>query len=279
MTSLIKAIPKNYLSFIAGKVVSARLPFGLSRLLLYWFIDRYRVNIYEMQGHLSDYATLSEFFVRRLKKEVRPIGQGVVSPVDGKIVQCGKIENDRLLQVKGKYYYLDGLLRDQALAKQFENGFYLTLYLSPRDYHRIHAPCSGVVTDSYLIEGNLWPVNGWSTENVDNLFSTNERVTTLMQTPGGNVAVVKVGATNVGSISVSYDTFRSNDKPAVFAERSAVRHRSYSPAIEIAVGDEVGVFNLGSTVILLFEKDAFKPSQKCVVGQDLLMGETIGEFL
>lgn len=271
MYSLLYILPKNYLSAVVGYISRKRLPRFFHSILLQWYIKRYHVNLNEMEFSIESYLTLESFFTRRLKLTSRPIGGGIVSPVDGKLVMHGPIDGTRLIQAKGMYYSVEELIQHAGFSASFENGYFLTIYLAPGDYHRIHSPMDGEITAGIWIPGALWPVNDWSVQRIQNLFPKNERVITIIQTPKGKVAVVKVGATNVGQISVSYETERTNKCWPPKPRRTVVREYQNIP---IKAGEELGVFHLGSTVVLLFEKGAFSPAETLSPGK-LLLGQAI----
>lgn len=248
MYRYLRYVPKNHLSRFIGRLVHARLPRPIARRLVKTFADAYEIDVDSAGSPLDDYPSIGHFFTRDLREGLRPIESDLVSPVDGTLRDFGSIADGRLEQIKGKTYSLASFLRDETLARRFENGAFFNLYLSPQDYHHVHSPVSGGITKSVHIPGKLWPVNDWSLANVDDLFSINERVITYIDCDYGLVAAVMIGATNVGKISVVYDTFISN---AVGVDRTAVRE--YKPAIAIGAGDRLGTFHMGSSVVLLFE--------------------------
>lgn len=263
LLNLLRILPKNHLSFVLGKLVHLPLGSRLSRFLLERFVKHYCIDIEEVDGDLEDFCCVGDFFTRDLKPEARPIEEGIVSPVDGEVIEYGTIDNDLLLQAKGKTYTVLDLLQAPELAEQFLNGFFITLYLAPRDYHHIHSPVSGAITSSYHIEGTLWPVNHNSAQKIDGLFTINERVVTVINEGSVNVAVVKVGATNVGSISVIYDDFVTNSCPKFFKKDTEVHVRHYDSPKTVMKGDRLGTFHLGSTVVVLFPPKFFDPGPKC----------------
>lgn len=276
MWSLLYLLPKNHVSRLIGWLVSHELPFGLSRTLLRYFVRTFPVDLEEAAEELDRYRTLGEFFVRDLRPGVRPVGEGVVSPVDGTITEFGPCSGETLLQVKGRNYSLRKLLRDDELTARFRGGFYITIYLAPHDYHQIHAPVTGAVSRMVYIPGALWPVNSWSINNIDELFTVNERIITVLDAPAGGVAVVKVGATNVGCISLVYDNLRSNCRMAGGGADRVVQ-RSYEGLI-LEKGAKLAAFNLGSTVLLLFEPGKFVPGPGCVRGP-VRLGTSLGRLV
>jgi phosphatidylserine decarboxylase len=244
----LRYVPKNRLSRLVGRLVHAPLPQPIARRLVRWFAGTYEIDVAAARKPLEDYPSIGHFFVRDLREGLRPIEGDFVSPVDGVLRNFGPISDGRLEQIKGKSYTLLRFLGDQDSARRYENGAFFNLYLSPQDYHHVHSPVGGTITRSVHIPGKLWPVNDWSLANVDELFSINERVVTYVDCAFGLVAVVMIGATNVGKISVVYDSFISN----AFGTTSPAT-RSYHPAIPIAAGERLGTFHMGSSVVVLVE--------------------------
>ena len=265
MFELLYLVPKNHLSYIVGKLAYIKAPRFITTCLIRWFANRYGANLLEAEKAVAEYPSLGDFFVRDLKDGLRPIAEGVVSPVDAIIAEFGKIDGKRLLQVKGKYYNLEDLLRDRELAESFRDGFFITFYLAPGDYHHIHSPVDGEIVSSIHIEGKLWPVNHWSVKNIKGVFAVNERIISVIDSMDyGKVAVVKVGATNVGSIALSYDDVIANHQLGVF-RRKAVYKRDYPLAHSVMRGERIGTFQMGSTVVLLFEAGNFSPGARCIL--------------
>jgi phosphatidylserine decarboxylase len=244
----LRYVPKNHLSRFMGRLVHARLPKPVARRLVRWFASTYQIDVDAAGQELHHYPSIGHFFTRDLREGLRPIEGEFVSPVDGVLRNYGAVSGGRLEQIKGKTYTVARFLGDPELARRYENGAFFNLYLSPQDYHHVHAPVSGKVVRSVHIPGRLWPVNDWSLANVDELFSINERVVTYIDSPLGLVAAVMIGATNVGKISVVYDTFISN---AAGTTKTVVRE--YEPGIDIAAGARLGTFHMGSSVVMLLE--------------------------
>ncbi|MGI6125578.1 MAG: archaetidylserine decarboxylase [Planifilum sp.] len=270
LLSLFYLLPKHALSKAVGRW--ARSP--ISRYAIPLFIRRFRVNLEEAEKPWRDYPNLLEFFVRRLKPDARPVDPSpdtVVSPVDGVITQLGEITEGTLIQSKGVTYRLVDLLGgDREQADRYDGGKFLTIYLSPRDYHRIHTPVDGEVTHVSYIPGQLFPVNAFGLRAIRRLFVRNERLITFLRTALGTIAVVKVGATNVGSIRLNFD-------PQVFT-RSADRRckcKAYEPPLPLSKGEEMGRFEFGSTVILLFEPGRVEWISDWAPGTALKMGQPI----
>lgn len=270
--ALLKFLPKRTMSRAFGNLTRAKLPASAHRAAIRSFANRYRVDVAEAEKPLDEYRTFGEFFTRRLKPGTRPIAPGddvPVSPVDGTVSQAGVGEAGLLVQAKGRTYTLAALLDDEEEAKRFAGGIYLTLYLSPRDYHRIHAPLGGRILGWGHVPGQLWPVNRPSVAGVPDLFAVNERLITYLETPLGHVALVAVGATMVGRIRASYDDIVTQ------IGRTGRRVR-YDHPREVGKGDELGMFEMGSTVILLFEPHRVALDGRLAPEVSVRVGEPIG---
>jgi len=270
--AILRLLPKNAISRLVGRIT--RLEGGRSahQLAIRTFCERYGVAVEEAELPISEYPTFASFFTRRLRPGARPIAPGedvVVSPVDAAVSHAGIAASGHLVQAKGKEYTLDKLLADPLEAARLAGGAYVTLYLSPRDYHRIHAPLGGSIVGYAHVPGTLWPVNRPAVKNVPELFARNERLITYLDSPLGRVAIVAVGATCVGRIRALYDDLVTNEK------RSARSHR-YETPIPVAKGDEIAVFEMGSTVILLFEPGRVRLDPRLAPGAPVRMGERIG---
>jgi phosphatidylserine decarboxylase len=220
------------------------------------------------------YRTFNEFFTRALRPDVRPIAAApdrIACPVDGRVSECGAIEGDSLLQAKGRRYTLPELLAHQPWAQRFTGGAFATVYLAPFNYHRIHMPLDGRLLDTVYVPGRLFSVNDATARLVPRLFARNERVLTLFESDHGAFAVVLVGALNVGSIATVWG---GDITPA--ARRIVARIPS--PDISLAKGAELGRFNMGSTVILLFEaRRAVWDSTLCA-GSVVRLGQSLGRL-
>jgi len=242
-------LPKNLLSRAVGQIVAVDQPTVFARRLRDWFIARYKIDMSEAELDLEHYPSVSKLFVRKLKPGLRPIGGGVVHPCDGVLTQAEVIEGDHILQAKGMPYAISDFLKisHEDALKTFSGGMALTYYLCPTDYHRVHSPIDAEIEAVEHIPGALWPVNAWCVKHVANLFAVNERVIFWLRTPLGPVAVVMVGATNVGKITVSFTDQIVTNVPS--AER---QKRMFSPTVAVKKGGEIGVFNMGSTVIVIY---------------------------
>jgi phosphatidylserine decarboxylase len=237
------------------------------------------MDLTEARDPLAAYGSLDALFVRHLRPGVRswPADRAVVgSPVDGVVGSYGRIESGSLLQAKGRHYTVGELLSDGALASIFEAGSYATLYLAPRHYHRIHAPIGGPIRLARHIPGRLLPVNRPAVSRIDRLFPRNERLVTVIDTAGagadgvpGAVAVVAVGAFNVGRITADFDDSLVTNRKGAPAET-----RRYDPPLEVERGDGLMAFHLGSTVVLLFERPVvFAPD--LASGREVRLGDAL----
>lgn len=267
---LLRWLPKKWMSRLVGRLAQLRAPFAVR-----WFAEHYQLNMAEAEFGLEAYPSLLALFTRRLKENARPLDpdpKALLSPADGKYLIAQRITENQLIQAKGKTYTVRGLIGDAAQAERYLSGSMITIYLSPQDYHRVHAPISGEILGYTQIPGGLFPVNQAAVDEVDRLFATNERMVTRIRSETlGEVAVVMVGATNVGRIRAYYD-----DLPPTNDGLEAHRRGDYDPPRPIERGDPLGVFELGSTVILLTERPiAFLPMQP---GDVLRMGRSLGAF-
>jgi len=267
-------LPKQALTRFAGLVASAHGG-AITTRLIRWFVGRYKVNMAEAADpDIRNYSSFNEFFTRPLKVDARPLAKAdLVCPVDGSISQFGPIRRDQIFQAKGHHYSTTALLGgDAALAARFEDGFFATLYLSPRDYHRIHMPCAGRVTRMVYVPGALFSVNTTTARGVPGLFARNERVVCLFESARGPFVLVLVGATIVGSMATVWHG-------VVNPPRSGrVREWDYrDKPVELEQGQEMGRFLLGSTVVLLFPKGSTRFNPSWAAQRAVRLGEAMGE--
>ncbi len=274
MIEILRILPKNYLSFIIGKLADLNLPVFILKPIKSWFTNRYGVNLEEAEHSFDYYKSLSKFFVRNLKPGVRPIIGNVVSPVDGRTRSFGDIKDETIHDVKGQSYTLSELFKGSLSFDRFKNGIFFNFYLAPGDYHHIHAPVSGQVKAVSYIPGKLWPVNDWSLINIPKLFSQNERIVTLIESNVGMVAVVMVGATNVGKITLEFDPSIIGNRISL-SQKKEIYEKEYEQGISLAAGDRIGTFHLGSSVILLFENKKLSSEIQIKVGQKIKFGEAL----
>lgn len=266
MLFLLRILPRNLLSRFTGRLMHLSLPGKLRIKSLQWFVNRYKINMQEAELPLESYPHIGALFTRRLKPGVRPIEGLMVHPADAQITEQGEIKDGKLLQVKGLSYSAAELIADAEKARFLEGGYYLTYYLCPTDYHRVHSPVSGEITEAVHIPGTLWPVNKSSVQKIKNLFLVNERLVVEIKQGAQSVFVVLVGATNVGKMTASFDPSIVTNQPL------SQSRRSYDPSVKIQVGEELGIFHMGSTVVVLYppQKVSHPPKSGAVK-----LGETL----
>lgn len=267
----------------------SRLMHGLTRLrrlpfrdaLARNFIRIYNINMAETQEtdytNRTVYPTLNSLFTRALRSDARSIASApgqICSPVDGTVSQLGKIEGERIFQAKGYDYSLQELLGGSPeLAAQFQGGQFATLYLSPRDYHRIHMPLSGTLTQTIHVPGRLFSVSPTCISVIPRLFARNERVIALFDTEAGPMAMILVGAIFVGSIETVWAGEITPPAGKVITEAD---HRNDTPPVTLQIGEEMGRFNMGSTVILLFPENTMEWDRALVAGEAVRLGQLAG---
>lgn len=265
-------LPKKALTELAGRFAAARLG-GVTQAAIRRFVARYGVDMAEAaQPDIASYASFNDFFTRALRPGARPLAEAdYVCPVDGAISQFGAIEKGQIFQAKGHQYSATALLAgDAALAAEFEHGQFATLYLSPRDYHRIHMPCAGRLRSMVYVPGDLFSVNPATARGVPGLFARNERVVCLFDTARGPFVLVLVGATIVGSMAT---VWHGVVNPPRLGE---IRRWEYSgQEVALNQGDEMGRFLLGSTVVMLWPQDTLGFNRDWSPGKAIRMGEAM----
>ena len=270
-------LPTHALSRLMHALTRSGNPI-MRRWFMRWFVRQYRVDMsLAQQPELDGYPDFNAFFTRALRPEARPIVEGertIACPVDGTVSQAGAIDHDRIFQAKGQDYSLLQLLGgDREWAARFTDGSFATLYLSPRDYHRIHMPMAARLRAMTHVPGRLFSVNAATTRVIPGLFARNERVVTYFDTEAGPMAMVLVGAIFVASIET---VWAGEITPPAGRE---VRHWDYagSEAREFAKGEEMGRFNMGSTVIVLFGRDAVEWADAIRAGATVRMGQHLAD--
>ncbi len=274
LIAILSALPKHALSHGAGWLATRTIPLGWRGFVHRGYSRVFGAELTEVALPLEDYATLNAFFTRRLRPGLRPVApEAIVSPVDATVGAYGDVESDILVQAKGRDYSLAALLAEPELAASFHGGTYLTLYLSPKDYHRIHVPLPGQVTAATYVPGELWPVNVAAVTHVADLFSVNERIVVqITGARGGHLAVVPVGATLVGMTRLAFD-----DDLHTNARRGEVQRRRYDPPVAVEAGDPLGHFEFGSTVVLVCSREAGTLTPRRP-GDTVRMGELLGHL-
>jgi len=270
-------LPKYWLTAIVYRVARIRHT-GFKNFIITRFVKLYKVDTADILLSLpNDFANFNEFFIRELHADARPIdadAQAIVSPVDGTVSQAGELREQAILQAKGIEYSLDELLATNlAEARAFADGHFATIYLAPYNYHRVHAPIAGELVSASYVPGDLFSVNAATAANIPGLFRRNERLILNFDTSIGAVAVIFVGALNVGSISTPWS---GEIRP---------RHSGVVESIDLGAepitvnkGELLGWFNMGSTVILLLPKGVSSWNEDLSAGKTLRMGEAIGDL-
>jgi phosphatidylserine decarboxylase len=274
-----RMVPKRVLSGAIGWASRLGIPAALRSRFLTRFARFYGIDTSEAEKTLAEYTGVADFFTRRLRPGARPVDRlthAVVSPADGTVIESGIATEGHLIQAKGVFFELDELLMDAGAAKRLDGGAYLITYLSPRDYHRVHAPLTGAVIGWHHVPGTLFPVGAKSVVREPGLFVSNERLVTLIDGDAGLCAVVMVAAVGVGHITAAYDSDVATHSRQF--KRAGIRHMHYETPRPIVKGDELGTFHLGSTTIVIFESGRVG-LQSFVVGAGTKMGETIGRVL
>ncbi len=280
-------LPRNALSRAVGRLSDTWLPRSLRPTAYQIFADLSGAKLEEAELPLEEYPSVNAFFTRRLRPGLRPIDdtpRGLVSPADGVVSAMGRIEDGKMMQIKGRMYEARELLGGHHDALPFEDGHYITIYLSPTDYPRVHHPVTGQVRGFTYNPGHLWPVNAAAVHNVDRLFCVNERVCVYVDgfddgESGGEglhgyngvpVASVMVGATCVGRMSLSFDPLVTNTTPGAIRQNVL-----YADGKPVRGGDEMGMFNLGSTVVLLIGAKELEWAEGIYSGQKVQMGQAL----
>lgn len=252
LRSMTELTSRKFVSRLTGRLAKS----SISRRWIPRFAALYRIPVEEAEKAIGEYASLNDFFTRRLKPGSRPVDatpDALVSPVDALITACGVIKDGMLLQIKGQDYTLEELLNGSPRIAQYRDGFFWVLYLSPTDYHRIHSPSSGTVVESEHIPGRVYPVNEFGLTSMRRVLSRNERLVTYIRHEDGEIAVVKVGALNVSSIQYVEPMPKKLER-----------------------GQELAYFEFGSTVVLLTENGTFRPRSDLKTGDKVKMGEKLG---
>jgi phosphatidylserine decarboxylase len=270
--ALQRLTPQHQLSRLVSKLAESTHP-RTKNLLIRQFIKTYNVNMEEAAcSSENDYASFNDFFTRSLKPQSRPIDNtpgSIVSPADGTISQLGGIAQGRIFQAKGKHFSVDALLGEHSpRSAQFLNGKFATIYLSPRDYHRVHMPVTGTLEYCRYIPGKLFSVNAMTTGHIDGLFARNERLVSFFNTDIGCCAVVMVGAMLVAGIEAVWGNYPPG---------TLTTEQFSDSQFALVKGTEMGRFKFGSTVILLFEENSVAWDADCIPGTTVMMGKKMGQ--
>ncbi len=266
-------LPKKALTALAGKFAGARLG-ATTTAFIRWFVKRYNVNMAEAANpDVASYATFNDFFTRPLKAGARPLATAdFICPVDGAISQFGPIQKDQIFQAKGHSYSTTALVGgDAKVAAEFENGSFATLYLSPRDYHRIHMPCAGTLRSMTYVPGDLFSVNPTTARGVPGLFARNERVVCVFDSERGPWVMTLVGATIVGSMAT---VWHGQVNPPRLPQVTEWHYDAGK--VVLRQGEELGRFLLGSTVVMLFPQNTLAFNPQWAPAKPLVLGEAMG---
>lgn len=271
-------LPQHQLSRLAGRLAQTTQPW-LKNPMIKAFIRRYGVDMSEAaETNPQAYACFNDFFTRALKPNARPIdsaSDSLVCPADGAVSQLGRINEGRIFQAKGQFYScLELLGGDSNLADSFAEGQFATIYLSPRDYHRVHMPCAGQLRTSIAVPGDLFSVNEVTAHQVPRLFARNERLVTIFDTDQGPMAMVLVGAMIVAGI----ETVWGGQALPLSRRIQRLDYRPEACHVKLAKGEEMGRFKLGSTVVLLFPRGKVAWEPGYTAGSPTRMGEILGRF-
>jgi phosphatidylserine decarboxylase len=265
-------IPKRALTVALGELSNIRGG-ALTHAAIRRFIARYKVNMAEAANpNVESYATFNDFFTRALRDDARPLADSSwICPVDGSISQCGAITRDRIFQAKGHDYTTQALVGgDAELAKQFEDGAFATLYLSPKDYHRIHMPYAGRLTRMIHVPGELFSVNPATARGIPGLFARNERVVCVFESDRGPFVLALVGATIVGSMATVWHGVVNPPRPGVIRD-----WRYEKEDLVLDRGAEMGRFLLGSTVVMLFPRNTLRIDPNWTAEKNVRLGEAM----
>jgi len=271
-------LPKKALTELAGWGASRRGGW-LTKAVIDAFVWFYKVDMAEAsKPHTGSYRTFNDFFVRPLKEGARPVDPDaslLALPCDGAISQLGRITGDQIFQAKGHYYTLQALLAgNDALAEKFIDGEFVTTYLAPRDYHRVHMPCNGILREMIYVPGDLYSVNPLTARNIPNLFARNERVICVFDTDHGPMVQILVGATIVGSIETVWAGTVTPPREGVI-KRWRYPSAEHDGAVVLLKGQEMGRFKLGSTVINLFAPDRVKLAESLEAESKTRLGQPL----
>jgi phosphatidylserine decarboxylase len=264
---VLRVLPREGITRVMGRLADAHLPPAVADAVVGLYVRAYKVDLGDTQPPVGSFASFDAFFTRPLRDGARPIDAGpdaLVSPADGRLEDAGPVTEGGRLTIKGRPYRVADLVGDPTEAARYEGGQFAIVYLSPRDYHRVHAPIGGEITRVRSLPGDYFPVNSIGERHVDSLFSTNRRVSIVIDTATkGRVTVVMVGAMIVGRITVT----------AIEARDVPLGDHEIVPPRPVARGEEIGMFHLGSTAVVFVEKGRALPFR--AGGTKIRMGEPL----
>ncbi|HPG29684.1 MAG TPA: archaetidylserine decarboxylase [bacterium] len=264
--AIVSIMPRKFFGLILKRIFELKSPKILVSIMKKLFVSFYKIDMSDAEADIEKYDSVQKLFCRKLKKNCRPAGPGLVSPVDGFISEAGLINNNTLIQAKNIEYKLDQLLPAEYVGL-FAGGWFCSIYLAPYNYHRIHSPVDGEIESFYYQPGDFWPVNGLTLNKVKGLFNVNERVSTLIKTMNSNVCVVKVAAMGVGDVRLSY--LNDNEKKY---KRGLTKFEFPKTINKL---DELGIFAFGSTVILISDFKADSEVLFLLKSKIIKTGETL----
>ncbi|MCL2325535.1 MAG: archaetidylserine decarboxylase [Proteobacteria bacterium] len=271
----IDLIPAALTSRALGAISDIHFPKTIQHAINFAYAKIANLNMDEAESPLQDYNSLNALFTRKLKPNARTLENAdIISPVDGKLSGFGRAQQGSVIEAKKQHFTLEQLIGTSAQADWLNDAYYFIIYLSPRNYHRIHAPATGTITHLSYVPGRLLPVNRLGLTMVDDLFPTNERLTTLMlDKKQRHLAIVKVGATCVGRITTTYNTLTTND-----AHKRHPLCEALPEPVHVQAGDEIATFNLGSTIVLLLQGKNFHPNPALTLNQPITLGTALGAY-
>ncbi len=275
MYSLLRLIPTKLLTQTAGSLASKKFPPQLLQKFIQLYCKIYSVNLNESKGKLASFSTFNEFFTRDInfaKRKIDHTENSIISPVDGTLIGFSKIQKNKLYSTKGVEFTLEELVGTKN-AKIFKNGYCITIYLSPADHHRIYAPSEGEIYNFSYFSGDLWPVNALGLKLFPKLFCINERLLSLMKNNKHKttIGILKIGATIVGKIKTKYTSINQ------YHSKKSKIDIPFKKTISVKKAEAIAQFELGSTVILLFQEESFLPSN-LKLDCKLRVGQKIGEY-
>lgn len=276
---VLSTIPQGMISRIVGRLTDLPLPRPIRSPVLGILVSLLGIDLAEAELPLGEYKSFGDLFVRRLRADARPSPDSadlLASPVDGIVGTCGPIVAGLALQAKGRHYTVTEIVDDADRAEALMGGSFVTIYLSPRHYHRIHSPCAGRINAARHVPGHLFPVNLPAVNSVPNLFCRNERLISWVEGSFGPVAVVAVGAFNVGRISAAFDPEWTGRRGVTNRRGARAETHTYDPPVSIDQCDEIMAFHLGSTIVMLIPPvDGIGLAEELREGREIRVGEPV----
>ncbi|MCP4899145.1 MAG: phosphatidylserine decarboxylase [bacterium] len=275
---MLTILPQGAISRFVGRLADIRVPRMFRNTVSRTTARMLGMDLSEAELPPQAYRSVGELFVRRLKPGARPHPSDdalLVSPVDGIVGIHGTIENGRLIQAKGHFYTSEELVDDSERAHALDRGSFVTIYLSPRHYHRIHSPCSGKICAARHVPGRLFPVNAPAIATIHKVFCRNERLISWIDGPFGSVAVAAIGAFNVGRISAAFDPEWTGRRGVTNRRDAVAETHTYEPAVPITQCDELMAFHLGSTIVMLIPNGNIRFDEGLLEGQEIRVGEPV----